>query len=400
MHNRTKLLFLLIILGSCSPQIAKEKSIKDSPVNIMAYYVVREGYEPENLALERLSHIIFSFSKVIDGQMQFRNEESGEILKQLVAQKDKHPHLKVMIACGGWGADGFSDAALTEESRQKFVKSSIAFIEKYQLDGLDMDWEYPGISGAGTKARPDVDKENFTALMKLLREELDQLSRPQTLTFASAGWKRYYDFVDLEEVMKYADYMNIMTYDQAGGGNRFTTHHTALGHRDLGDLLNTPLGKAMKKRNDNLPEDVRKWEPQSAETIIDFCIQQGVKPEQIVVGAAFYGRGWKGVPSTSNGLYQPNKGPISGGTNYSTLLSDFNEEKGYVRYWDPVAKAPYLYSVQDSIFITYDDPESVKLKTKMAKDKKLGGIMFWQLSGDSKDKNSLLKSIYDEAISN
>lgn len=397
MNKLTKLLFLLIIVSSCTTQIPKEKSIKDASVNIMAYYVPREGFEPESLPLEKLTHIIFSFSKVIDGEMQFRNENSGEILEKLVAQKEKYPHLKVMIACGGWGADGFSDAAFTEKSRQKFVNSSIAFIEKYQLDGLDMDWEYPGISGAGTKARPDEDKDNFTALMKLLREELDKLGRPQILTFASAGWKRYYDFVDLGEVMKYADYMNIMTYDQAGGGNQFTTHHTALGHRDLNDILNTPLGKAMKKRNDNLPEDMQKWEPQAAETIIEFCKKEGVKPEQIVVGAAFYGRGWKGVPPIDNGLYQPNKGPISGGTNYSTLLADFNKEQGYKRFWDSIAKAPYLYSETDSIFITYDDPESVALKTQMVKEQKLGGIMFWQLSGDSKDNKSLLEAIFKEA---
>uniref|UniRef100_UPI003216FCC6 glycoside hydrolase family 18 protein n=1 Tax=uncultured Draconibacterium sp. TaxID=1573823 RepID=UPI003216FCC6 len=396
--NKLIALFLILTMHlSCSQQQNRKTTNTDSPVNIMAYYVAERDYHPELLPLEKLTHIIFSFSKVIDGEMKFRREESGRKLELLTAQREKYPYLKVMIACGGWGADGFSDAVLTEESRQKFVKSAIAFIEKYRLDGMDVDWEYPGISGAGTKARPDEDKENFTQLMRLLREELDKLDRPQTLRFASAGWKRYYDFVNLDEVMKYADFMNVMTYDQAGGASRMTTHHTALGHRSVDDLAGTPLGEAMKKRNEELPPEEHKWEPQSAEKIINFCIDKGVNPEQIVIGAAFYGRGWKGVPPANNGLYQPNTGAISGGTSYADLLTDYINKEGYDRHWDSIAKAPFIYSVADSVFITYDDPESVKLKTKYAKDMKLGGIMFWQLSSDTKEENSLLNAIYEEA---
>lgn len=394
-------IILLFVLGtsiSCNMKKTSHKSIDTTQLNIMAYYVPGKDIKEEQLPLNKLTHIIFSFSKVVDGEMHFSNQTSDERLKHLLAQKSKYPALNVMVACGGWGADGFSDAALTAESRQKFVKSAIAFIEKYQLDGMDIDWEYPGISGAGTKARPDEDKENFTALMKLLRSELNKLPRPQTLTFAAAGWKRYYDYVDLNEVMKYADYINVMTYDQAGGGSPFTGHHTALGNVSVNDIVDTPLGKAMKKRNKNLPGDVFPWEPQSAEKIIEFCENKGVKPSQIVIGAAFYGRGWKGVPPENNGLYQANKGPISGGTNYHSILTNFTRENGFTKHWDSLAKAPYLYNSADSIFVTYDDTKSVQLKTKFAKNKKLGGIMFWQLGGDSNDEKSLLNAIFEESV--
>jgi len=391
------ILFILMCFCSCALHDSSKKKVTNSPVNIMAYYVPEREYHPEKLPLDKITHIIYSFSKVIDGEMKFPNEESGRKLKLLVAQKEMYPHLKVMIACGGWGADGFSDAAHSVESRKKFIASSIAFVEEYNLDGIDMDWEYPAIPAAGTKARPD-DKENFTALLKGLREALDETGRPQVLTFASAGWKRYYDNVELLNIMKHVDYMNVMTYDQAGGASRFTSHHTALGRAEVKDLGESPLGLAMKKRNAGLPEGEHKWEPQSVEKIIDFCIEKGVNPKQLVVGAAFYGRGWKGVPSDNNGLYQPNKGAISGGTNYHVLVKDFISDEEFENHWDPVAKAPYLYNSNDSIFITYDDTRSVALKTRYAKEKKLGGIMFWQLSGDTRDENSLLDAIFEEAI--
>ncbi|MFT7364977.1 MAG: chitinase, partial [Algoriphagus sp.] len=201
------LFFLACILG-CSPTSGNqgEESITTQSTTepvIMAYYVAERNYEPEKIPVEKLTHIIYSFTNVIDGEMKFRNEEAaGPKIEALVKQKERNSDLKVMIACGGWGADGFSDMALTEESRTKFINSAAEFIKKYQLDGMDMDWEYPGISGAGTMARPE-DTQNFTALMKGLREMLDTFDSPKVLTFASAGWKRYYDYVDMDEVMKY-----------------------------------------------------------------------------------------------------------------------------------------------------------------------------------------------------
>ena len=328
--------------------------------------------------------------------MKFRHENSGEKLLQLVAQKANHPHLKVMVACGGWGADGFSDMALTPESRSKFAKSAIDFIEKYQLDGMDMDWEYPGMPGPGIKYRPE-DTQNFTLLMKELRTQLNTLDRPQTLTFASAGWKRYYDYIEVNEVMKYADYMNVMTYDQVTATNPYTAHHTPLGLITEESIKSTPFYTYIESRRAEMAEKGIKWEPRSVKHIVDFCINQGVDPAQIVIGAAFYGRAWKGVPPTENGLYQKNGGVYIGWAAYHLIRDSFESKNGYQRYWDPVANAPYLYNSTDSIFISYDDTLSVKLKTEWAKENQLGGIMFWELGNDTKQENSLLDAIDEVA---
>ncbi len=365
-------------------------------IAIMAYYVPEKDYQPEKIPVEKLTHIIFSFSKVIDGEMRFKNpERDGQKLEQLVAQKSRNPELKVMIACGGWGADGFSDMASTPANREKFVKSAIEFIEHYQLDGLDIDWEYPAIPAAGTGAREE-DKQNFTALMTELREALDQLDRPQTLTFASAGWKRYYNNIELDKVMPQVDFMNIMTYDQVGAQFPYTAHHTALGWIKESDLEGTPLLERMESRREEMEKRGYNWEPRSAAKIIDYCLQQGVPPEKMIIGAAFYGRAWKGVHPAANGLYQPNGGTHIGWSAYHQIRSDFEPDPKFQRHWDPVAQAPYLFNAQDSIFISYDDTASVKLKTRYAMDHKLGGIMFWELGNDTKEENGLLDAIYAE----
>jgi chitinase len=312
----------------------------------------------------------------------------------LVRQKKRNPDLKVMIACGGWGADGFSDMALTEESRAKFIKSAQDFIRKYRLDGMDMDWEYPGISGAGTKARTE-DKENFTALMKGLREMLDTFDEPKILTFASAGWKRYYDHIELDEVMKYADYTNVMTYDQVSGVSIYTGHHTPLGHVNSQDMAGTPFHAYLDSMfAAGISKDPH---PRSVEKIVDFLIKEGVDPGQIVIGAAFYGRVWKGVPPSNNGLYQLSKGIHIGWSAYHHIRNTFEADTNFHRYWDDQARAPYMYNPTDSLILSYDDTVSVALKTGYAMENGLGGIMFWELGNDTKESGSLLDAIYQEA---
>lgn len=387
--------FLAVIaLSSCTPKQNQKSESKKQPV-IMAYYVPERDYKPEKIPVEKLTHIIFSFTHVIDGEMKFGQPDvAGPMLKALVEQKNRNPELKVMIACGGWGADGFSDMALTPESREKFINSAYDFIQEYQLDGLDMDWEYPGISGAGTKAR-DEDTQNFTALMKGLREMLDRFDTAKTLTFASAGWKRYYDFIELNEVMKYADFMNVMTYDLVSGVSIYTGHHTQLGKVSNQDIEGTPFGAHLDSlfQTGQYPDaDTR-----STEKIVEYLLEKGVDPNQIVIGSAFYGRVWKGVPPANNGLYQLSGGLHIGWMVYSQIRHLYEPDSNFIRFWDNRAKAPFMYNAQDSLMVSYDDTVSVSLKTKYAMENGLGGIMFWELGNDTKEEGSLLDAIYKTA---
>ncbi len=374
-----KLLFLVPFLAvalfyACS---RPDSSGTSQELNVMAYYFPSHGaYDPEKLPLDRLTHIIFSFTEVIGYEMKFPDDSSGIKLRMLVKLKKKHPHLKVMVACGGWGGSGgFSEMARSVENRKKFVESAVRFIREYELDGIDIDWEYPGMRGIGNPYIPE-DRENFTSLLQDLREGMDRIGKEQILTFAAAGWERFFDHVELDKVMQYANYMNIMSYDLAGGDDPYTAHHTNLGLVRIEDIEGTPAAIKIREEGDST-------KPWSAEKIISFCMQKGVGPGQIVIGAAFFGKGWIGVPSENNGLYQLNRGPWRGYGRYSSLREKFENRNGYIRYWDPVAKAPYLYNAMDSVFISYEDTVSIRLKTEYALQMGLGGIMFWQLGGDA-----------------
>ena len=387
-----KALKIIIAIISLTPILSSCTVEKEREIAVMAYYVPSDDYPLENIPFEKLTHIIFSFTEVIDNQMKFKKDTFPQKLKDLVAYKKKYPHLKIMIACGGWGGcAGFSDMANDPKLRHKFVKSTIDFITKYDLDGTDMDWEFPGMKGAGNTFRKE-DTQNFTALIKELRAGLDATGKDMTLTFAAAGWERYYDHIEILKVMKYVDYINVMTYDLAGVNSPYTAHHTNLGAFNFDDIKDTPAHEIITTNNK------RKKSLRSVENIVDFCKNLGVSPEQIVIGGAFYGRGWKGVkPENNGGLYQKTKGAWIGWIQYTDIRDKYENKGGFVEHWDPVAKAPYLYNATDSLFISYDNPKSVKLKTKYVKENGLGGIMFWQLTDDTQ-QNGLLDAIHEEVI--
>lgn len=365
-------IFLSILIFSFS-----KKRPEDKGLQVMAYYYTRwANFKPETLPYDKLTHIIFSFTEVIENEMRFPEDSLGIMLKMLVDQRKKHPHLKVMVACGGWaGSGGFSEMARSPENRKKFVESVVRFLKKYKLNGLDIDWEYPGLPGMGNPYIPE-DKQNFTALMCELREGLNKISKKMVLTFAGAGWEEAYNHIELDKVMKCLTYINVMSYDLAGGTDPYTSHHTNLGLVKMEDIAGMPAARKMIEEGDST-------KPFSTEKIVSYLIKKRVNPSQIVIGSNFSGRAWKGVPPENNGLYQLNKGRWRGFGSYARIRENIEDKNGFVRHWDPVARAPWLYSSKDSVFITYDDTMSVRLKTKYAAENGLAGIMFWQLGADA-----------------
>jgi chitinase len=381
-----KLLFTVTVLTAFLT-FACSRTTPDTGVKIMAYYFPHWGnFHPEALPLDKLTHIIFSFTEVIGNEMKFTNDSTGLMLKKLVDEGKKHKNLKVMIACGGWGGSGgFSEMCRTPETRKVFVESVEKFIREYKLDGLDIDWEYPGMPGIGNPYIPE-DKENFSALMKELREGLDRTGKGKVLTFAVAGWEEFFNHVELDKVMPWVTYMNVMSYDLAGGDDTYTSHHTGLGLVTMEDIAGTPASAKIIEEGDST-------KPWSAEKIISYCMNKGVSASQIVIGGAFYGKGWIGVPPQNNGLYQLNRGPWKERNSYSTIREKREDKNGFVRYWDPVGKAPFLYNATDSIFVSYEDTVSIRLKTEYAIKTGLGGIMFWSLGSDT-PQDGLVDAIY------
>jgi chitinase len=313
-----------------------------------------------------LTHINFAFAHIdTQGRAVLDQPDSAARLRRLVALKAEKPSLRIIVSVGGWMADGFSDAALTDASRRAFARSAVELVRANNIDGIDLDWEYPGQGVAGIKFRPE-DKHNFTLLLKTVREYLNAESTARNrsgadryvLTIASAD-REYFDHTEMNVLHTYLDWINIMSYDFFNSLTPTTGHHAG--------LYRTPLAG---------PTD------RNADASVRQHLAAGIPASKLNLGVPFYGRGFADVTPANNGLHQ-RYGHYEGDHNYSDLADQLIGRQGFVRYWDPHAQAPYLWNAQSRIFISYEDPESLRSKTRYVKEHHLGGVMFWELSQDA-----------------
>lgn len=300
---------------------------------------------------------------------------------QLIKLKQQHPHLRTMISIGGWTLSGrFSDVALTDASRRAFAASAVAFMTRYGFDGVDIDWEYPVGGGLSTNVTRPQDKQNYTLLLRALRDALDAQGvrdgKRYLLTIAAPAGASTYAHIELAAVAGIIDWFNLMTYDYHGGWESTTNHHCALyaNPADRGDATMNVAATVQGYR------------------------AAGVPAHQLVVGVGAYGRSWKGVPTRDNGLFQTSAGvPFgtwddTGVFDYSDLVNRLAAGTTFVRSWDSAAKVPWLYAAgrDGGTFVTYEDAESAALKVDFVKTQGLGGLMMWELSSDIRDVTSPL----------
>ena len=319
---------------------------------IIAYLSDGGMWSEEDIDALKLTHINYAFGLIQNGKVHGRHLKKLDALHRV---KSKNPGLKTLISIGGWGAEGFSDAALTEESRGVFAESAVNFMAEHGFDGIDIDWEYPCCGQAGITARPE-DRENFTRLLKAVREKLEQRAKAggekPLLTIALGAGKKYIEDIEMERIHPLLDFINVMAYDMRGSFTSITGHHANL-FSPWGDM-----------------RDI------SGDLAVSLLLATGVPAEKIILGAAFYGRLWEKVRNENTGLHEEAGTTGRRTLSYSELAEKYIGRNGFTRYWDDSAKAPYMFD--GSTFISYDDEESLEHKANYVIKRNLGGVMFWE----------------------
>ena len=361
----------LVLAVSLAATAKAEQGTPASPV-VVAYVFPRDGaLRPGQIDAHSITRINYAFANIKDGRMVAGSNLDARNFATLTSLRKENPSLTVLVSVGGWDwSGGFSDAALTEQSRQVFIESVAAFLKSYDLDGLDIDWEYPGMAGAVHKCRAE-DVANFLTLLSELRERFDKETatthRRLYLTIAAGASSEYLQHTEIAKVAPFVDTVNLMTYDfSEASDDKITNHHAPL-------FIN--------------PASPKK---ESADTTLNAFEAAGVPAEKLVLGVPFYGHLWGQVRAENHGLFQSGKPAKGDWASYAVITGDLLNS-GYVRYWDATAKAPYLYNSEKQIFVSYEDAESLAAKCDYILKNKLGGVMFWEYSGDP--SGTLLKTI-------
>lgn len=320
---------------------------------------------------KKLTTINYAFVDVQHNRATLTNMRTDTTnLRYLVSLKKRNPALKIMISIGGWSWSGrFSDAVFSDTSRWAFAGSAVDIVNRFGLDGIDIDWEYPGLNGDGNVHRPE-DKENYTLMFKELRHDLDSLAlqthKTYLLSTAVGAFKGYITHTEMDKVQQYVNYINLMTYDYSQDSLGVAVHHTGL--------------YQSKKYNNTEYAD---------RAVLDFTAA-GVPRNKLVMGIAFYGHSFQTADSLQNGLGSKTVKPIRVG-GYTFIKDSLISNKAFKYYRDDDAQAPYLFNPVTKQFVTFDDEWSVKNKCDYVKSNDMGGVMFWEYAEDKKEY--LLKAI-------
>ncbi|SCG97492.1 peroxiredoxin [Romboutsia sp. 1001713B170207_170306_H8] len=303
---------------------------------------------PKNVDPNFLDAVIYAFVEINpDGSLLV---PTPRYLEYLVSLKRYNPQLQVIAAIGGWGAEGFSDAASTPKSRYDFARQVNRLINNYNLDGIDIDWEYPGSSASGIKSSIN-DRENFTLLLTAIR---DVIGDEKWLSVAGTGDTGYTNrSAEIDKIAPIITYFNLMSYDFTAGetGERGRRHQANLYDSDL-----------------SLPG-------YSVHGMVQNLIQNGMPSEKILLGVPFYGR--LGATTTVSN---------------DELRRNYINKNGYQYQFDNEARVPYL--IRDGQYaMSIENDLSIYLKGQYVLNNCLGGIFAWQSTYDQ--ANIYARAMYE-----
>lgn len=383
-----------------SPESAPVSVVPGSDYTNVTYYTSwsntkDRNYKPSDIDVTQITHINYAFADlcwkkygtkgracenpdiplqkdyVYDGEIVIGDPELDFInFDSFVSIREQNPHLKMMVSVGGWSwSKNFSNMARTEISRRTFANSAVDFLRAYKLDGLDVDWEYPVEGGDPENSYDPTDKENFVLLMKTVREALDAAGSEDgkyyLLTIASWQADKFVVNADLANSSKYLDFINIMTYDYSGKGDKIGHHNSPLYYDK-----NLPTSSA--KRNNVLGA-------------LNGHLKGGVPTYKLVAGVPYYGKGWSGC----SGEYKECGAFFPGTWDKTDNLFDFIDiennylnKNGYKYYWNNAAKVAYVYNEENGNFITFNDKTTMMYTASLVKTLDIAGVMSWDISGD------------------
>ena len=213
-------------------------------------------------------------------------------------------------------------------------------------DGIDLDWEFPDNAN---------ERSNYTLLVKEFRKALDEIDASLLLTMASSSTNFYGQWTEYEKIVDDMDFFNLLAYEYNGFWSEKTGH-------------NAPLYNWQNVTDGN-----------GNASVTYLNVTKKIPKDKIVLGIPFYGQMYN-----SSGLNQTFS-DISDDVNvlgltFRDVLNNIDDTYEY--NFDEEAKTPFFISTAQNRFISFDDTNSVRIKTEYAITNGLKGVMIWEITQD------------------
>ncbi|XP_076659481.1 chitinase-3-like protein 1 [Halictus rubicundus] len=315
------------------------------------------------------THMVYTFVgvnadgtiKVLDPWADLPDGGGKNGFNQFVARGKQSPGTKSLIAIGGWiEGSKFSQVASNPQTRSRLVQNMIEFLQRYNFDGFDVDWEYPNQRGG----QPS-DRENFVALLRELRQAFDSRGYILGVAVGAVENSASLSYI-IDQVARHVHFINLMTYDMTGSWNYVAGHNAPLypSARDQGQQAKL-----------NVDAAVRYW------------LSKGAPADKLVVGIPSYGRSFTLANPGNNDVGAPTTGAGAAGPytrqpgmlGYNEICESMRQGGWTVRRQNE-QRVPY--AVKGNLWVGYDDVESVGEKCDYINKLNLGGVMLWSVETD------------------
>ncbi|CAF0942106.1 unnamed protein product [Rotaria sp. Silwood1] len=318
---------------------------------------------PEDIDPCLCTHIIYAFSEMENNQLiptekhDFKDNNQPGFFERFNAWKSVNKNIKTLLAVGGWdmGMKDFAGIVKSEKTMKSFAESSIKYLRKHKFDGLDLDFEYPGVDWRDS---PREDKQKFTKLCEVLYEAFEKEAEKSgqerlLLTAAVAAAKVNIDKAyEVDKLVSVIDWFNLMTYDFHGSWDQNRAHHSSLNSKD-------------DEKDDTM--------------YIDFAVKYfqklGMPANKMMLGLGTYGRG-----DTPAMPYTGFKGENGFVAYYESCIQIVCEKMKET--WDAKQLVPYIAGPYNQPKAGVENVRSMKYKANYIKQNNLGGAMIWTLDMD------------------
>jgi chitinase len=354
----------------------------------------------------KYTHLIYAFAVTTPEPTALSLGIPDEALLPQFVSTAHQNDVKALISIGGWtGSQWFSTNVRTAKNRTAFVKTVTDIAQKYNLDGVDFDWEYPVIQGIGCNTINPNDTANFLTFLQELRNSTQGQGLILSASATDIPWPSSPDSSskNLSEFSKVLDYITIMNYD--------ISSNPKIG-----------VGPASPLNDSCAPVGAQFG---SAISGINAWTAAGMPHDQLLLGVPAYGHSYVVPPTqiTSPGVTELSYPPFNlsleligdswdsppgldacgnmegpGGTyTYRGLVQQgFLNEDGSVKdgieyRFDGCSETPYLYNSSSHVYISYENPQSFAVKGGLIHSLGLKGFAIWEAGGDFQD--ALLDSI-------
>ncbi|MBW0461002.1 hypothetical protein O181_000717 [Austropuccinia psidii MF-1] len=392
----------------------KSAANRKTNVSFAVYY---PGYHatllpPEQIPWDLYTHMDYFVATTGSEPGDALKIENEENLKAVVSGAKSH-QVSISLSIGGWtGSQYISKLVSNKASRSQFAKVIMSVVQKYDLNGIDIDWEYPNVPGQDGNILSKDDSENLLKFLQVLRKTLGPQARLSAAVSVHGFMGPDGNYLkDHKPYAEFLDFITIMAYD--------------IYTPSSGELVgpNAPLFDACNdpKTKYSADQAVRTW------------TSTGFPASKILLGLAAYGHQYKmpnsqltksnfsgnatsflftefdkGAAQQSPFTAQPQRpqpGPSTCGgpeennwlykdlINCGVLSADAKEGKGgFIRHYDNCSETPFLFNPTTKVLISYDDAESLAKKANYARSKGLAGINVFDATGDTQN-HTLFRAI-------